>query len=579
MKNIFKLLQLSTILAVGVSCSDVMVDELADETMAQNGDYATITIGVPQTRVSYLYDSNSGITTAWESGDEITITKCNDSEVTSLFTLSEITEDLSATFIAQDATFAFDQGEEYKITYAPTSDEALTQSASGDSSHLKYGVTMSTVFTYGNVAITLVSEQCVEAVTLSSFAGMTPTAVKVACGENSTTVELGYTPLSEAVVLIPIDPITSGSEVTFTVTYKDENGVETTMDKTATPTKDHIAGCVYTSNFVMIVSSAIDITESNATSASNTITLPFGAAISETGEVSDYRVSVSNNNYDGDQNITVTKISASGTNLILTLSDTIYSDDNVTVSYSGDSATCNDGGTAVNNFLGLSVTISVSDLDLVNSSASNLYTFDRSDNNTYSNHKAFILATEGDNNNNVMYYSYDNSYANSTQGTSGATAACYIGINEDPQPIPFTVGDYIVRFDCMMLEATSSLTRAFYARIKTPSSQIIEPIDFGTYTLNEWYSIDVEMPLTTTLGYTDGEEASSHISFRTVATSTETNDSSKYVTPVDAEFYIDNVKVYKKSDIFRTAKAQNIVSEDSSFSIESMGEGADGGKF
>ncbi|MFR9581465.1 MAG: hypothetical protein SNH01_07565 [Rikenellaceae bacterium] len=561
MKNIFKLLQLSSILLASVACNDQSVEGTMGDVDPQ-GEYATLTVGTPSTKVSYVYDPASGVATAWEEGDQISIFD-NDTTKSHLsdFTLKELNDDGTATFVANSVDFDFVEGDTYNVVYSPDGAVATsypesygsfstTQTASGDATHLKSAITLTGSFEYSSISstVSLASEQCVEVVTLSSFGDVVPTALSFTCNGATSTVTLGYTPEGSAVVLIPANPNNSGAEATFEVTCS--GGDDASLERTATLSQDHKAGSVYFYDIAMSVDESIEANSATATSGESSIILPLGVVISNAGDVGDYSISVDNG---GAQSVSITSVSASDTNLVLALSAPIYSDDVVTLSYSGTSTLCNGGETILSTFSNL--TVSAEATNLVGSDYLEMYSLeDGGVSNTSSNHKALLISTDDATvGSNSLCYSYDNSYANSTMASTAtaAVAAYYVGINADPQPIPFTLGDYIIRFDCKIVEATASLTEAFYARIKTPSSQSVQYIDFGDYTIDSWYTVDVTMPLTTTLGYTDGTYAYSHVSFRTKNTGTALNESDKYVTPVDAEFFIDNIRVYNKSTLYR----------------------------
>ncbi len=549
MKNIFKLLS-AAILLVMVSCSEGVINETDGIVDVENGEFATLTLGAPMTKVAYVYDDVTSIISAeWETGDQVSLYSSSSSDVAlCTFTLKSISaSDLSATFVADDAGFSFEDAVTYQVVYSPAPEATMTQSASGDASHLKNGVTLSAEFTYGNASsIILKSEQCIEVVTISAFGGIVPTSISFSCDGETSTVNLGYTPSGEAVVLIPAKANSAGSVATFVVSYEGDS-----VSDTPTLSQNHEAGCIYYYSMKLSDEDYVVVSESTATSNDNTITLTFDSEITEIGEASDFSVSVSNDGSTVD-GISVSSIAIdadNSNNLIITLSDKIYNDDDVKLSYGGSSVACLDG--LLDNFVDRE--IEAVGTTIVQSDYHTMYSFD--DGNGYNTQntkvKGWELSTE-------QYYNGTTSahFDGANLGITNSTAvavAYYIGSSSNNGLSGISTGkSYVVRFMIyfdgvgLTIDGNSNPLMLRYKGTNSDSAEVKKEISFSfdtesaTYQ-NSWQEAEQAITIGTS-AEPSSDVTTGNISFRFTNT---------YTFPPSCKFYIDDVRIYDEETLYR----------------------------
>lgn len=567
-----------------------------------NDGYATLTLsGGVQTKVAYAYEAGTAITASWESGDQISLFDSTQGHVAE-FEYTSTDDSGNAIFTSVVACDPI-EGDNYEIIYPARetypddftlgSGLTLEQSASGDTSHLDDAIVFASgEFIYGTSGlVTLNAQQCVIVASVVNIGNVTPTSVTYTAGNTVVTLELLSYSGGDVKFFIPADPQTRGVATTFVIAYDGTPNNMTTTEAgniktfTVTTSQDQAIGGVY--NLTLDVDNPFtnyDAGTPSATSGEDTIILPLGLEISSVGDLSDYSISVANDSYGGEQAIAIKTIEASGSDLILTLSSPIYNDDVVLISYNGTSTKMSDDKTALNTFSAKQLT--PEGTNIIGSDYLDMYSFeDAGSNNWGSNEKAFyIYATdEASTGSNVLYYSYDNSVANSTLASS-IVSQYYVGSKVSYTTIYKAQKQaYVARFDCKILECDGSLDGAISLRSRatlngtTTFNYVETVVDFsGVEVGGDWGTIDVEYSFAEQ-AWGDDDDYNAYIAFLTTSVaSLKSGSSSVYVTSTDAEFYIDNVRVYEKSALQRT---ERIATVSGGIGVDDMGIGDNDGTF
>lgn len=183
--------------------------------------------------------------------------------------------------------------------------------------------------------------------------------------------------------------------------------------------------------------------------------------------------------------------------------------------------------------------------------AENMHSFeDRGEYNTQSSHKGFLLSSTNayGGSGYSLYYSVDNvEKYGPTSITSAAALIYYIGSNASIQPITFEPGEsYLCTFKVRFEKGLGGET--LQMRVKTETGQQLTNIDFDFDTedsANWGVWKDASVVVTYPSSFTDSYDSSLSLRF---------TDTYTHEVP-DAEFYIDNIEVYKDG---KTTRIQDI---------------------
>lgn len=562
MKNIFRILQLSAVILASVGCTETMVDEPIGAGGVESG-YATLTLsGAVKSRVIFDYDAASyKLTPSWEVGDRITLFDEN-KEFLAHFALTGEAGASTAEFTAENL-FDLLEGDEYNIIYPAVDDESYpesftikdsVQSATGDADHLDDNLVFTANFTYDvSDVITLTSEQCVVVANVVSIGSSNAVnSVSYTIGDQSAVEVSLTTPASnEAVIFIPSNPQASSQSVSFTVTYNSDQTKEFTSLSNSVA---HLAAGVYTTYLDMDSADSVTDIEilPSGTSSETEIIIPLGLSIESAGTVSEYSISVTNGGEAITTKIEVTEVTKSDKSLVLTISDKIYSDDTVLVSYSGESTTVGyEGATKLQTFDNKS--FSPTPKNLIEESQLDVYGIEDGgvSNNSGQARGLFTISSEkaymGDSS---LYYAKSNStttwsgaiyYYFSSLGSYAAANAAIKNITPDT---------YIARAHIFQIKAIEEIFqlrfKGYQAGTTTNSapSFVAQTVENSTVT-NEWIPIEVEIDLT---GLSEDPLTDGIMSIQFPTTYTQD-------TAPDSEFYFDNYCFYKKSELYRPTES------------------------
>lgn len=574
MRNIIRFFQLSAIVLASVGCSDQFEESVVGNS-ADLSDRATLSLtGAVQSKVVYAYESGVGLKSSWEGDESISIFSEDGTTHLIDFVCSETSADGTATFIAESNLFAFEQGVEYKIVYPatdtyvanPTLSE-FTQSASGDTTHLDGALVMEADYTYDantELQITLESNQCVVRATISNLDDWVPSSVTYAIGSQSVKVNLTTYTSGNAVVYIPSDPQDSGSTPTFTVTY--DSGSTKSDFELGTLSKDHEAGVVYSLTLNMgNVPTSATAGDATATSATDEIIIPLGVemtAVSTEG----FTLSVVNDDFSGAQYMAIKSAAADGENLVLTLTSPIYSDDTVKISYSGESVSANDGYTKLVKFTDKVVSLT-EPTNLINTTARTMHDFEdgggSNKNNNGTTCEVFKISSDkAYTGNNSLYYSK----SNVTEYNVSGALVYYIGnqsVSVENTPLKGIAPDsYVARINIYMVSGNSS-GQTIQVRFKGYTADSTTALDGektaavpDLTTYEEWLERDITVDLST---YTANETMDGYLAMRV------TNSSGSVP---DISFYTDNIRFFKKSDLYRSEAGSSVIPDEPDDPVE-----------
>ncbi len=558
----FGLIALATFAVVG--CAESEVDSnlgiVPGSDAVEQSDRATLTLrsggDIPTSKVAYEKDGLD-ITLAWQVGDMVTL--FDDAGAYQADFL------LSPTY-AGSAEGVFNSTENYKMTtgdyqiwypkmtqpaenyVVPESD----QSVGGDVSHLKSCMALMGELTYSgsDVSVTLQAQQCVIALTLLNVDAENPvTRVTYECDGETSVVNLSSHDSSSltTTIYIPANPKDAGKAATITVYYGSGSDYE---KDTTTLTQDQEKSQIYYYAVNMDPDGDFGIVGDGAAAESGSlyIEIPVTGIVANIDNVSGFTVTVKN----GETVLTGLGVQGvekglGGAVLKLELTEPIYADDVVKVEYDDatESVKSKDGKPLGSFTLeGISPTLN----NLIYEDYQDVYGFEVSTNTTQTNHKAFSLSSD-DCTDGVysLHYSYQNSLVSSTM-TTAKELAYYMG-KTTAYNLTLTGGEeYIAVFDVLLTQEKNS--EVLNIRVKT-SNQALHPIDFSSAEVGKWSQIVTTIDASNSYStqYTDGT------SFETFLAFIYTNST---LVAYDDDYYIDNMRVYRKDSYLRPAQSGDI---------------------
>lgn len=556
----FGLIALATFSVVGCAESDIdsNLGIVPGSDAVEQSDRATLTLrsggDIPTSKVAYEKDGLD-ITLTWQVGDMVTL--FDDAGAWQADFL------LSPTF-AGSAEGEFSSTENYKMTsgnYQIWYPEMTTpaesyeipesyQSVGGDVSHLKSCMVLKGEFTYSgsDASVTLEAQQCVIALTLLNVDAENPvTKVTYECDGETSVVNLNSHDSSSLIttIYIPANPKNEDETAKITAYYGSDSSEDTT---TLTQTQEKSMIYYYAINMDTDADFGIVGDGAAAESGSVYIEIPVTGIVADIETVTGFTVTVEN----GGAVLTGLGVQGvekglGGAVLKLELTEPIYADDVVKVEYddTAESVKSKDGE-PLESFTLEGVTPTLT--NLVYEDYQDRYSFEVSTNTSQSNHKAFSLSsdyyTDGDYS---LHYSYQNSLASST--TSSAVALAYYVGSNTAYNLTFEGGnEYIAVFDVLLTQAKSS--EVLNVRVKT-ASQALHPIDFSSAVVGEWSQLETAIDASNSYStqYTDGTSFETFLGFYYSNTTQEA---------FDDDFYIDNMRVYRKDSYLRPAQSGDI---------------------
>ncbi|MFR9581463.1 MAG: hypothetical protein SNH01_07575 [Rikenellaceae bacterium] len=575
-RNIISALALAS--AVMTSCTELSEDNTVypnsgDESVESGS--ATLTLssggGSTMTKVAYNYDGTM-ISLAWEYGDTISLFDSEGEYLADFKTSLSYAGLTTAQFTCLDDEFQLVDGEKYQVYYPAMTEipsvytiEESTQLTSGDASHLKDGVVLKTSepFTYSEEETQIVELACQQSVislTLINIPSeITPKSVSFthsAVSDSAAVVNLESHNNGDSSVTMFIPVVSGGAigdEVKFVVTYT-ENGVTDTIEETTTLSQILEAAKMYSYAMNMDEDLSLEIETPTVNSASDYIILPLNSIVDSVGEVSDYSVTVVNgSNTISSVACTNVEMLSGGTSLKLSLSGKVYSDDDVTIGYNYGSGSQlkSKNGSAVSDF---STTVSPSPVNLVVSTAQSMYDFELDDTElakSCSNNSLAVFAPSDDQassgSRSLKYSKVED------EQTTAAALLYYLGSKTISSIMPLVsvepATDYVARLDIFIEDMGDIDLYIRYKGYSVGTTTVVAgdesfKADLSGLNTNEW-SKDVDVAFNiTNANYTTTSDG--YLSLKIYV-----GDTSAFTVAPEGSFYVDNVRFYKKSDLFR----------------------------
>ncbi len=441
--------------------------------------------------------------------------------------------------------------------------ESSTQAASNDVNHLDDNITLMTAspFTYSEDSpeeVTIYAQQSIVSLTLINIPqNVTPKSVTYTRDGVNSVVELASHTAGDSSITMFLPALaggTAGDEISFAISYDQEGTIDAIEDVTTLSTSLQSA-MFYSYAINMNEDLDLEISSPSVDSGSNYITLPVNSILTNVGLYDDYTIEVTNGTH---KISSITPIAVDmlngGTSIQLTLSGKVYSDDDIVVSYkyNGEGNIIEDkSGNKLDDVDGFTTEcFSATPTNLVNSLAQSMYDFEDGDascGNSSTTLNLFnpteeLLPLSG-----VRSLKYTH---NTTILDVSAQLMYYIGSKTIASIAPLTnievSTDYIARFDIYIEDMGEMDLYIRYKGYTVGTSDGITGDQSFMANLeglapNEWHTVDVVTNITTYTVASDGYLSPKVAVGETVA----------FTEAPEGSFYFDNLRFYKKSELYR----------------------------